>query len=51
MVYSDKVKGSRVMLDIIKSMNDEETIKFTYGKGWINGVLVAYMRYYSYIKV
>ena len=34
MVYSDKVKASRVMLDIIKSMNDEETIKFTYGKGW-----------------
>ena len=34
MVYSDKVKASRVMLDIIKSMNDEEIIKFTYGKGW-----------------
>ena len=34
MVYSDKVKASKAMLDIIKSMNDEETIKFTYGKGW-----------------
>ena len=34
MVYSDKVKGSRVILDIIKSMKDEESIKFTYGKGW-----------------
>ena len=34
MVYSDKVKGSRVILDIIKSMKDEETIRFTYGKGW-----------------
>ena len=34
MVYSDKVKGSRVILDIIKSMKDEESISFTYGKGW-----------------
>ena len=34
MVYSDKVKGSRVILDIIKSMKDEESIRFTYGKGW-----------------
>ena len=34
MVYSDKVKASKAMLDIIKSMNDGETIKFTYGKGW-----------------
>ena len=34
MVYSDKVKASSAFLKIIKSMNDEETIKFTYGKGW-----------------
>lgn len=31
MVYSDKVKASRAILKIIKSMNDEETIRFTYG--------------------
>jgi len=34
MTYSDKVKSSKVMLDIIKSMEDEESIKFTYGKGY-----------------
>ena len=34
MKYSDKVKSSKVMLDIIKSMNDEESISFTYGKGY-----------------
>jgi|SaaInlStandDraft_1057018.scaffolds.fasta_scaffold03114_17 hypothetical protein len=34
MVYSDKVKASRVMLDIIKSMKDEERIKVTYGIGF-----------------
>ena len=34
MVYSDKVKGSRVILEVIKSMKDEETIRFTYGTGY-----------------
>jgi len=34
MVYSDKVKASRAILKIIKSMKDGETIKFTYGTGW-----------------
>ena len=34
MVYSDKVKASSAFLKIIKSMDDEETIKFTYGTGW-----------------
>jgi len=34
MVYSDKVKGSKAILKIIKSMDDEETIRFTYGTGW-----------------
>ena len=34
MKYSDKVKASRVMLDIINSMVNEESISFTYGKGF-----------------
>jgi hypothetical protein len=34
MAYSDKVKASRVMRDIIKSMKDEERIKVTYGIGY-----------------
>lgn len=34
MTYSDKVKSSRVIREIIHSMKDEESIKFTYGKGW-----------------
>ena len=34
MKYSDKVKSSKVMLDIINSMSDEESINFTYGKGY-----------------
>lgn len=34
MTYTDKVKSSRVMKDIINDMKDEESIKFTYGKGW-----------------
>ena len=34
MVYSDKVKGSKAILKIIKSMDDEETIRFSYGTGW-----------------
>jgi hypothetical protein len=34
MAYSDKVKASRVMRDIIKSMKNEERIKVTYGLGY-----------------
>jgi hypothetical protein len=34
MAYSDKVKASRVMRDIIKSMKNEERIKVTYGIGY-----------------
>ena len=34
MTYSDKVKSSKVMLDIINSLNDDESIQFTYNKGF-----------------
>ena len=34
MVYSDKVKASKELLQAIKALKDDETIKVSYGTGW-----------------
>ena len=34
MVYSDKVKQSKTVLEAIKALKDEQKLKVTYGKGY-----------------
>lgn len=34
MKYSEKLKASKEVLTAIQALKDEETIKFTYGKGY-----------------